>query len=84
MELVKRLGLPQGFGTRTSFWLFFWFWCVIFKVRIMKTTHFGTMLMVKDADSFVTPLPGRTFIDVLVEAVNQTKYSLDIIQDRLS
>ena len=46
----------------------------------MKTTNFGTMLMVKDSQSLVTPLPGQTYIDVLIETINQAKYSLDIIQ----
>ena len=46
----------------------------------MKTTNFGTMLMVKDCESLVTPLPGQTFIISLVEAISQVKYSLDVIQ----
>lgn len=46
----------------------------------MKTTNFGTRLMVEDAQSLVTPLPGQAFIGVLIEAINRVKYSLDIIQ----
>jgi phosphatidylserine/phosphatidylglycerophosphate/cardiolipin synthase-like enzyme len=38
------------------------------------------MLMVKDAQSLVTPLPGQAFIIGLLEAINQAKYSLDVIQ----
>lgn len=38
------------------------------------------MLMVEDCESSVTPLPGQTFIIKLLEMINQTKYSLDIIQ----
>ena len=47
---------------------------------MMRTTTFGTMLMAKDVPSFVTPLPGKTFIDVLIETINQAKYSIDVIQ----
>lgn len=46
----------------------------------MKTTNFGTMLMVEDEKSLVTPLPGKTFINVLIKTINETKYSLDVIQ----
>jgi len=46
----------------------------------MKTTNFGTRLMLEDSESLVTPLPGQTFIIKLIEAVSQVKYSLDIIQ----
>jgi len=46
----------------------------------MKTTNFGVRLLVKDAFSTVTPLPGRAFIDVLIEAVGNVKYSIDVIQ----
>jgi phosphatidylserine/phosphatidylglycerophosphate/cardiolipin synthase-like enzyme len=46
----------------------------------MKTTNFGTMLMVQDCESLVTPLPGQTFIIKLIETITQIKYSLDIIQ----
>ena len=46
----------------------------------MKTTNFGTRLMVEDSQSLVTPLPGQTFIIKLVEAITQVKYSLDVIQ----
>jgi len=47
---------------------------------LMKTTNFGTMLLVKDATGLITPLPGQTFFNELIEAINRTKYSLDIIQ----
>ncbi len=46
----------------------------------MKTTTFGTMLMTKDVPSFVTPLPGQTFIGKLIDTINQAKYSIDVIQ----
>ena len=46
----------------------------------MKTTNFGTMLMVEDAPGLITPLPGQAFIGELIKAVNQAKYSLDVIQ----
>lgn len=46
----------------------------------MRTTTFGTMLMAKDVPAFVTPLPGKTFIGVLIDTINHAKYSLDVIQ----
>lgn len=46
----------------------------------MKTTNFGTRLMVEDSESLVTPLPGQAFIGALIDAVNSAKYSLDVIQ----
>ena len=46
----------------------------------MKTTNFGVRLMVENAFSTVTPLPGRAFIDKLIDEVGKTKYSLDVIQ----
>lgn len=46
----------------------------------MKTTNFGTMLLVKDSPCLVTPLSGQTFINELIETVNRAKYSIDIIQ----
>lgn len=46
----------------------------------MRTTNFGTMLLVKDSPSFVTPLSGQTFIGELIEAVNRVSFSIDIIQ----
>ena len=46
----------------------------------MKTTNFGTMLLVENAPSFVTPLPGQAFINKLIDCVDKTKYSLDVIQ----
>ena len=46
----------------------------------MKTTNFGTMLMVEDAPSGVTPLPGQAFIGSLIDAINRVKYSFEVIQ----
>lgn len=46
----------------------------------MKTTHFGTRLMLEDSQSLVTPLPGQTYILKLVDVVASAKYSIDIIQ----
>jgi len=56
------------------------FFCDMMSLVIMKTTNFGTRLMVEDAQSLVTPLPGQAFIGVLVDCISQIKYSLDIIQ----
>jgi len=49
-------------------------------MMMMKTTHFGTRLMVENAMGLITPLPGRSFANELIEAINQTKLSMDIIQ----
>jgi phosphatidylserine/phosphatidylglycerophosphate/cardiolipin synthase-like enzyme len=46
----------------------------------MKTTNFGTMLMVEDCESLVTPLPGQAFYQKLIESVNQAKFNIDVIQ----
>ena len=56
------------------------YWCYIIKLEVMKTTHFGTRLMLEDSESLVTPLPGQTFILKLVDMVASAKYSIDIIQ----
>jgi phosphatidylserine/phosphatidylglycerophosphate/cardiolipin synthase-like enzyme len=46
----------------------------------MKTTNFGTMLMVENSPATVTPLPGQTFFPTLFDAVKNAKLSIDIIQ----
>ena len=46
----------------------------------MKTTHFGTRLMVDNVPGLITPLPGRTYADQLISTINQTRLTLDIIQ----
>lgn len=46
----------------------------------MKTTNFGSMLLVEDVESLVTPLSGQTYIKKLIETVAQAKYSIDVIQ----
>ena len=46
----------------------------------MRTTTFGTMLLVKDSPCLVTPLSGQTYITELINTVNRAKYSIDIIQ----
>jgi len=46
----------------------------------MKTTTFGTRLMVEDSQSLVTPLPGQTFYLKLIDLISSAKYSIDIIQ----
>lgn len=46
----------------------------------MKTTNFGTAIMLEDSPCLVTPLPGQTYIKKLIEAVANAKYSIDIIQ----
>jgi len=64
------------------FSLFFvlpFFSCII-KSVFMKTTTFGTRLLVEDAESLVTPLPGQSFIIKLLEKVASAKYSIDVIQ----
>jgi len=56
------------------------FFAVVVILYLMKTTNFGTRLMVDDCESLVTPLPGQTFIDVLIKQIHEVKYSLDVIQ----
>ena len=46
----------------------------------MKTTHFGTMLLLKDAPARATPLSGRTYIDNLIPLIKESRFSLDVIQ----
>jgi len=46
----------------------------------MKTTNFGTMTMISDCESLVTPLPGQTFYPNLVESIKNAKLSIDIMQ----
>jgi phosphatidylserine/phosphatidylglycerophosphate/cardiolipin synthase-like enzyme len=46
----------------------------------MKTTNFGTAILVEDSPCFVTPLPGQTYIIKLIDTINRAKYSIDIIQ----
>jgi phosphatidylserine/phosphatidylglycerophosphate/cardiolipin synthase-like enzyme len=46
----------------------------------MKTTNFGTRLMVEDAPGLLTPLPGQAYIISLIDAINRAKYSIDVIQ----
>jgi len=53
---------------------------IVYNRHIMKTTNFGTALMVEDSPCLVTPLPGQTYIKKLIDSVNDAKYSIDIIQ----
>ena len=53
---------------------------IVYNVTYMKTTNFGTAIMVEDSPCLVTPLPGQTYIIKLIESVNKAKYSIDIIQ----
>lgn len=46
----------------------------------MKTTNFGIRLMVEDTPAIVTPLPGSTFIQKLINSILSAKYSIDVIQ----
>lgn len=46
----------------------------------MKTTTFGTRLLVEDEEGLITPLSGQTFIQKLIECIANAKYSIDIIQ----
>jgi len=46
----------------------------------MKTTNFGTMLMIENVEGLITPLSGQTFIKGLIKAVKEVKYSMDVIQ----
>lgn len=46
----------------------------------MKTTNFGTRIMVKDCESRVTPLPGKTYFIELVEAIKQARFNIDVMQ----
>jgi len=46
----------------------------------MKTTTFGTRLLVEQAKALVTPLPGQSYIIKLLEKVSSAKYSIDVIQ----
>ena len=55
-------------------------YCLCDIIFVMRTTTFGTMLLVKDSPCLVTPLSGQTFITELIETVNRAKYSIDIIQ----
>ena len=46
----------------------------------MKTTNFGTRLMIENISAVVTPLPGQTFFPVLFNAVKNARLSIDIMQ----
>ena len=46
----------------------------------MKTTNFGTMLMVEDVPATVTPLPGQAYLGVLIDSISKAKSSIDVIQ----
>ena len=46
----------------------------------MKTTNFGNRIMIEDCESFVTPLPGQTFFNVLDKTIANTKLNIDIMQ----
>lgn len=46
----------------------------------MKTTNYGSMLLLRDAPGLITPLSGQTYANTLIETINQTKLSLDVIQ----
>lgn len=46
----------------------------------MKTTNFGTMLVLENVECNATPLPGKTYILKLIELINQAKFTIDIIQ----
>lgn len=46
----------------------------------MKTTNFGTRLMLENENAIVTPLPGQTFYIGLSTAIREAKYKIDVIQ----
>ena len=46
----------------------------------MKTTNFGTRLMVRDCKGTVTPLPGQTFALSLIEEIKTARFSIDVMQ----
>lgn len=46
----------------------------------MKTTNFGNMLMIKDCESLITPLPGQTFFNTINETINNAKLTIDVMQ----
>lgn len=46
----------------------------------MKTTNFGTRLLIRDCLGKITPLPGQTYFISLMEEIGKTKHSIDIIQ----
>ena len=46
----------------------------------MKTTNFGTMIMVKDCEGLITPLPGKTYFISLMEEISKARFSIDIMQ----
>lgn len=46
----------------------------------MKTTNFGTRLMIENQPAICTPLPGQTYFITLFDAVKNARQSIDIIQ----
>ncbi len=46
----------------------------------MKTTNFGTMMMIEDCDAIVTPLPGQTYYLKLIDEIKKAKLSINVMQ----
>jgi phosphatidylserine/phosphatidylglycerophosphate/cardiolipin synthase-like enzyme len=46
----------------------------------MKTTNFGTMVMIEDCESLITPLPGQTLFQILDKTISNAKFSIDSMQ----
>jgi len=46
----------------------------------MKTTNFGTRLMVTDSGGLITPLPGQTYYMELLKSIKEAKTKIDIMQ----
>lgn len=46
----------------------------------MKTTNFGTMLMMEDMGCIATPLPGQTYYPELIKSIKEAKTKIDIMQ----
>ena len=46
----------------------------------MKTTNFGTMMMIEDVEAIVTPLPGQTYYPKLIKEIKQAKLSITVMQ----
>ena len=46
----------------------------------MKTTNFGTRLMVENCQGTITPLPGKTYFISLMDTIGKARFSIDIMQ----
>lgn len=46
----------------------------------MKTINFGTMTMVSNCASLVTPLPGQTYFPILIDAIKNAQHTILTMQ----